>query len=676
MLTAGFAVTAVEAVAQVPDSVVSPPDTVVVAPDTALAPVDTVAAPAGIVDSTHAAEKAPPIPSGPPLTLEAYPEGVRSDATPLVRLSAGDMVERLDEFPGSFRYSMGNLGWPDQIAYLGFSPVDIGLTFDGIPMQDPVTSRPLFELVPLDLLRSPAMFSGKHASAAGFALETRRFDVVKPLTELRYRAGSPGLRSISGTHVQQRKTHFLGSPTTLQVLFRYASGAWGGEYPSSSSDVSQVYGRVGLYSSKWALRITNMYTRRHGGAHSGVLVRSGGGFDSIYTRFNAAVENPAAKFRIKRNDFHVKFDRLWLQGLSPLSLQFSWVSHVRRYRNVTTSDALVEEYTFAAAQEIPGLVADQTFTARLINRFDDVRSATVFSDTTGLSRSDVEALLESDYRLGSSDLAGHIGLIDADGHVIPEGRARLKVPLAGYEISSEIVVSGRAPSRLEMLGSDRVAGATSSLGAEHTRLLRLSAERPFGTSSIRIDAFAATTSHPLDLRETAADSFQVMQANAAITWYGVTSILGWRDASKRGLYGELQSTIQASTAPADDAFLTAIDESLPSLQARGRFGARSWLFQNDLRLDVYVIGRYWSSFKSRLYEPVTGLLALPGESARTVGNSGTLDFRMEAGIREATVFVGFENILSGLSYPGTLLVPNYPLPAQAFRFGVFWPIEN
>jgi hypothetical protein len=91
---------------------------------------------------------------------------------------------------------------------------------------------------------------------------------------------------------------------------------------------------------------------------------------------------------------------------------------------------------------------------------------------------------------------------------------------------------------------------------------------------------------------------------------------------------------------------------------------------------VYAVGRFWSSFSSRRYDPVTGVLALPEAGARTIGNSGTLDLRIEAGIRSATAFVGFENVLAGLSYPGTTLVPNYPLAAQAFRFGILWPIDN
>jgi hypothetical protein len=49
----------------------------------------------------------------------------------------------------------------------------------------------------------------------------------------------------------------------------------------------------------------------------------------------------------------------------------------------------------------------------------------------------------------------------------------------------------------------------------------------------------------------------------------------------------------------------------------------------------------------------------------------------EAGIRTATIFLSYENIFSGTNaLVGNLLIPDYPLPAKRFRFGVFWPISD
>src|SRR5688572_20452723 len=109
----------------------------------------------------------------------------------------------------------------------------------------------------------------------------------------------------------------------------------------------------------------------------------------------------------------------------------------------------------------------------------------------------------------------------------------------------------------------------------------------------------------------------------------------------------------------------------------GRIGARFTLFQRDLDLDVYLQGRYWTEMRSRLFHPPTGLLVVPSLSHPVFGSSGTLDVVAEIGIRTATLFMAYENVLSGtVIMRGNLIVPVYPLPERRFRFGVYWPIFN
>ncbi|HEX9660394.1 MAG TPA: putative porin, partial [Rhodothermales bacterium] len=636
---------------------------------------DSVATPELTSDSASVERMPRPV-TGPPIDVGAYSDGVPSDSTPLVRLFSSDPVELLDRMPASFRISLGNLGWPDAIALYGVSPGAVGLTLDGLPVHDPVTGRPLFEALPGDLLAFPALFGGRHSSAAGASFATRRFDVERPHTELRYRVGAPGYQSISATHVQQRRVGLIGTPAVLQVLFRFASSGWDGGYPNSFSDLTQVDGRVGLHTANWALRVIGFVTRRHGGAHGGVAVR-GNDFDSIYTTFNAAVDQPSATFRMKRSDLRVAFDRVLSSNLKPLSVQFSWVSHVRRYRNQTATEALVHEYSVAAVQQLPAPLPSQYIAARLITRFDDVRSDSIFADRADLSRSSLEMLLESETRVGNFTVTGDAGLVQSDGHTIPELRAGVVTSWSGLDVSSELSVAGRVPSRLETAGSDHVGTIPSGdLNPEMVERLAFALEKPFGTSRIRLEAFAVSTGDPFEIWSVAPDSFAVIQGSEGITRYGLDGRVGWREVAERGLYSDLQATFEAADAADGDPFLTALDESVPSFRAGIRIGTRYLLFAGDLDLDLYVLGRYWSSFRSRVYDPVTGLLALGNGGTRTIGNSGTLDVRVAAGIRSATLFVGFENVLAGTSYPGAVLVAPYPLTARAVRFGVFWPIDN
>ena len=117
-------------------------------------------------------------------------------------------------------------------------------------------------------------------------------------------------------------------------------------------------------------------------------------------------------------------------------------------------------------------------------------------------------------------------------------------------------------------------------------------------------------------------------------------------------------------------------KALPEIDGKLQIGIRYVLFQGDLDLDAAIRARAWTSFESRTLHAPTGHFALQELSPLEIGQSGTLDIFIKGGIRTATLFLSVENLLSGLAYHGVMLVPVYPFPARAFRFGVHWPLRN
>jgi len=181
---------------------------------------------------------------------------------------------------------------------------------------------------------------------------------------------------------------------------------------------------------------------------------------------------------------------------------------------------------------------------------------------------------------------------------------------------------------------------------------------------------------PLDLFVTAGDTVAARVAPETWRRAGVAGDVGFRRDAVRGLYLVVQPTLTHFRTPvsADGARAAA---ALPELFGQARLGARFPLFRGDLDLNVYLRGRYWGRMRSRTLHPQTGLLVLPEAGARTVNASGTLDLYLEGGVRSATLFLAYENILSGTRLlVGNLIVPDYPLPERRLRFGVFWPILN
>jgi hypothetical protein len=173
---------------------------------------------------------------------------------------------------------------------------------------------------------------------------------------------------------------------------------------------------------------------------------------------------------------------------------------------------------------------------------------------------------------------------------------------------------------------------------------------------------------------------------------GVSAELAFRSRHLLGIYALIRPTLlnrSASgaagaagpgTGPAAGGSLAAADDltaSIPEFSVSGRLGIRVILFQGDLDLDISGRFYYWDSMQGLRLDPRTGLLMLPLDGERFAPSSWTMDVVAEAGVRTASIFLAYENLVSGTtSLVGNLHVPDYPLPAQRFRFGVFWPISN
>ena len=154
-------------------------------------------------------------------------------------------------------------------------------------------------------------------------------------------------------------------------------------------------------------------------------------------------------------------------------------------------------------------------------------------------------------------------------------------------------------------------------------------------------------------------------------------VLGFRTQTKKGLWANINPVFRSASTDAASNLAIAWKESLPSSWATATLGWKATLFDNDLELNAYARARYWKGMGGlRLHTP-TGLLVLPFDISEQVESNWLVDFVAEAGVREATIFISFENAFSGTTALfGNLIVPDYPLPKQRTRFGVFWPISN
>jgi len=596
-----------------------------------------------------------------------------SDTLP-ARLPLLHVTDLLSRQPRTFTYAFRLLGWPEGWSPDGLPPHLIGLRLDGRPFEDPVTGRPSYELLPLFFLNPIRRGTPVDGAPETVHTELRPYGAPRPLTELRYRTGGDGLQSIMALHVQNRRLALGGRPGLLQLLFGYGGHAMQGTYPGSRLRRGrQVLTRLRYQQRDWALELMNLHHRAQVGAHGGVLPHPGGTFETIYEPFGATVRYPAARRQTIRNDLTLTLRTRTGLSAAPLTASIYWTAQTFRYRNpeLDTLTARTNRYGFLLEQPLGGIIW------WLEGRWDRLRRLDAWPDTSiaGQGRTQLR-LLAADtlhWRFWRLALQGQVfrqdGRFGLDGVLaLTRTRGRLRT---GLHLSLH---HPEAPRVFRTGWGGLLQPCADCRGGRIVRV-RLGVQHEADPFTWRLEGFATRLEAVPDLYAVGAgDTVLVQVLPRPLVQGGLTFGLGWRRTVRRGFYAEGHVTTFRTHNPGASTGHRRQAGALPEWLVQVRLGARLLLFQ-ELDTDVYLLGRYWTPFRSRQLHAPTGLLALPEPDARRLGPSGTLDLYVEAGLRTAKLFLVWENLTSGTALqPGALLVPVYPLPARRLRFGVYWPI--
>ncbi|MDX1531638.1 MAG: hypothetical protein R3362_08940, partial [Rhodothermales bacterium] len=304
-----------------------------------------------------------------------------------------------------------------------------------------------------------------------------------------------------------------------------------------------------------------------------------------------------------------------------------------------------------------------------------VGGTTGLPDTLGLGRTRLQLLLRDELRAGPLALTAEARLHEgarAGGHL---GAALDARPVRLFAEAER--AAGAPPAWVEQHGFGPFLDGLPGAARERTLAGRAGLTLRAGAFDATAFGFAHHIDDAVDLYETGEDTAAVRVLPSALRRAGAAADLGWRRDARRGLYLVAQPTLTTLLDAGASDLHARQDAALPAFFADGRLGARYLLFNGDLDLDVSVRGRFWTAMRSRTLHPATGLLALPALGARSVPASGTLDLVGLGRVRTATLFIAYENVLSGTTFlAGNYLVPVYPLPERRLRFGVFWPIPN
>lgn len=595
-----------------------------------------------------------------------------------------DPQQMLGEVRSTFVYDFGTPGWPDGWSPYGLNPNTVGLSINDIPYREPSSGLAAYDLLPFTLLQSFQLQSGRFGAPVGVNTRLRPFEEPRSLTEIRYRSSNTGLSSVLVSHSQSRRITLFKRPSLLRILLAYGGHGANGEYDGSKLEgARQLLTRLRFQNNLGSLEILNMHNRRRLGAHAGVDPGNLA-YINIYNRLTAAVINPNAQRQKIRNDLSLTFRRP-LFGLSdPLTASGYWTANTFRYVNSDTLQARTSTLGYTLTQNLP--FNTSTLTLRIEGWTDRLReerrdSASMISalpDSLGISRSEFHASMHANVQLGKVHLKATPGFHSNGITSVAGGELDARLDLEHFHFfASSAHTLAPVPFIAEYgWGSDVIPLANTP--SSTTTILRAGLGLTWKTLDLSVSTFAHTSRNALDYIFNAnQDTLTAFSTSDPVIWQGISADFGFRRHAQKGWYLTTSSTLFNSGTDATTINHASISQQLPETFVKGRLGMRYRIFRGDLDFDLYVRGRLWSAFLGRALHPETGLLVLREASAREIDSSATLDVVLEAKVRTAKLFLGFENLLSGTTLIiGNQLVPNYPLPQQRFRFGVFWPIWN
>ncbi len=616
--------------------------------------------------ATPAAELPAPALPRPPLALPEAPPG--RPVAPVPAITPALSIEAL--LPG-FDYALGAPGRSAGASLDGLDPNHAALFLDGRPFDDLITGAPRPDLLPLAALAPLRLSDGRVGAPVSIEAATRAFRLGVPVTELRYLAGQSGVQDVSATHAQTRLPPAFLRGGSRDSRFTVAGTVMSrrGQARLAGADLRQtdLLIRSLLTRPGLATDVGIVYTDRTDGARRGVVP---GAADDIFS-LNAEALGADATRRTLRTEAYATA-RLRLVAPQPATVTIRGVTQRLVYAagtSVGAGDTLRVHARRAEARLVQPL--GRTLHFRSGAAVDLLPAANAGALGTPRPRLRLDAALRDSVALGGAQATLEGGAALIGGAVVPFGSVR--IARGASAVGARVGGSGPGPVEASgLIGS--IAGGNAA--TERTLVVDAETRLALGAASLGLRAFgtARTSARLLVARDTL---FTVETAPGPLAALGLTARLGLRDGAARGVYAHATATARAPLRADASALARRDADALPRLWADVRAGTRaSGIGDGVLDLDLAVVGRAWTAFRSRLVEPTTGLLALPDPASdlgQVLPARGTLGVEATATFsRRATVFLQLDHALG--QAVGATVVQGEPLAPRVLRFGVFWAL--
>ncbi|MDA0684884.1 MAG: hypothetical protein O3A57_10740 [Bacteroidetes bacterium] len=570
--------------------------------------------------------------------------------------------------PGVFAWTFGAAGWPDAPAPFGTDPNRVQLRWDGQSVDDLLTGRPRYDLVPVGLAQVGNWLSDGSAGFKADPLETQT-----PETRIRYASASDGLQGIYSVHVQNRSFGTDSTRSRLQTVFGYAGAGASGEYSGSRlRRAREIAFRIRWETTRYTIQLDEVAIRRSIGAHTGVEP-FGTDPESIYQRLGAIVGDESARRRTIRNDLRLRGDTR-VRGIETrLNLERHSQTHDFTGESLAMR-SIMTRWKGSFEQNKDVRAVDLSWSA--FHQRDIANKGSAWTELPK-ARSLSGATLSGIWQRRSATIRVKAGPRVDENRTWVDTELHATKKIGTLSLRSSALQTGRRLSLMESAGMGDLASRVLSHEGTDLRRLQLGADWRHRWLSVYVDGMIQTETDPI-VHQLDPDGYSLSTTalRGAQRTSAVSVIIGIRDDAQRGLYARLNPVFRKAKANNSEIVQTLWERAAPDSWLSARFGVRALLFKSDLDLDAFVRVRGWNGMSGRRLHSVTGLLVLPSDGA-DVDSDWMVDLVAEGGVRGATLFLALENVLSGTNLQiGNLLVPDYPLPQQRLRFGVYWPIKN
>ncbi|MEM6645148.1 MAG: putative porin, partial [Bacteroidota bacterium] len=403
---------------------------------------------------------------------------------------------------------------------------------------------------------------------------------------------------------------------------------------------------------------------------------------NIYQTLGARTRNSSATRRTLRNDTYATL-RLGSRFFAkPLTATAYRTTGYLRYQNPGTDTLRVETVRWGSLVRQDVTLGQHALQLRAEGWIDGVRDFALSGDPQSTAGGALPTLVASAYdSLGVAEgwqVTGSAGVYATAEGALPIGHLRTTWTTDRRTVFAEARLTTLPLSRMDVDGFGNSAAPLADADLPWLQQVNGGIEQQRGVWSVGLEGFVRNTLRATDLFATAReDTMEVLALGEALVQAGGTLQLGWRADAEAGFYGHAEASVTRVLNPSASALHGRVQASQPLAHGSVTLGLRALLFQGDLDVDLFARSYAWSSSRSRIFHPHTGLLAIPTAEAERLGSSATLDVYATAGIRTAKLFIAYENVLARTTFfPGTFNVPTYPFQARAFRLGVFWPFTN